>query len=479
MGTGTELNPWLARISKNASDEKGVVVRGKTVGTGFITVFPWLVTCNHVLTDCLNGKSSKDEIESVIYKEIVVDFPFNQELKGKLFVVSVVVSVPSLDQTGDVAVLKLHDLDGNHEASFNQLAIPPYERGAFPEKYTGQDIWSKGFHVSGGDGLNGKTTTNQTNDRIVIELDNIHESIKGASGAPVWGRGEKKIIGMLVSQRGKNAPTLAYQRVYMIPMYKILEVCSEHKKILLQKRVEVNQGVPRDKEKDSVVSVFLQTIDRYGQLSIIEQCEKNNRRCFFFECVASDNPAYLAHHLKIKPYLDKNIYPSGNDQEIQATVLGNISRKGVFESKLVSELDFVEKDFSGSNIFYVPVESLKMIKEVVVDVQFVLSGLDSRYDGINIVVLVACYERSNGFFNKLRDWSFHKKGIVVLPPLESLNYSALCLWLDSLPKFFSKNINVKELKRDFRKILSCDEDQEKYCDIEVQVEKSLLQWYRN
>lgn len=228
-----ELNPWLARISKRKPGEG--IERGSTVGAGFITVFPWLVTCNHVLADCIKGKKSTDKIEEGESIEVVVDFPFRPELGCKLFGVSVVVSKPSdpkreYTTIEDIAVLKLHCLNGEEDDLDGWASRWKYEDNV--NAYTGLDILSKGFHMDEGDELRGKTTTDRTDGRITIEFENADESIKGASGAPVWDG--QTIIGMLVSQRGVGAETFVHKRAHMIPMYKVINACEEHRQALLE-----------------------------------------------------------------------------------------------------------------------------------------------------------------------------------------------------------------------------------------------------
>jgi hypothetical protein len=269
---GVELNPWLARISKRSPGED--TERGSTVGTGFITVFPWLVTCNHVLTSCIKGKNSSDKIEPGECIDVVVDFPFRPELKCKLFGVSVVASVPrnkiqEYTTIDDIAILELHCINGEDSGLEGWASPWKYEDSI--GAYTELAILIKGFHIEKGDELCGDTKTDQTDGRISIEFEKVDESIKGASGAPVWSRGEQAIIGMLATQRGEQAETFTFERAYMIPMYKVINACEDHRQALLEykeDRLDFESGNPEDfrAEAEQELSRLLNTRPMLGLL---------------------------------------------------------------------------------------------------------------------------------------------------------------------------------------------------------------------
>jgi len=232
----TELNSWLGRVSKRKAGDD--CQRDKTVGTGFITIFPWFVTCNHVLTSCIDGKKSTDQVDPGLCETILIDFPFHPELHGKLFTVSVVMSKRlkrdrEYTTIEDIAILQLHQDDNDSELFEGWTSRWLYEKRA--GSHTDLNVVSKGFHLEEGDELRGRTTTDRVDGRITVEFENSEsESIEGASGAPVWSTKGQEIIGMLVSQRGENADKFVYKRAHMIPMYKVIDACEQHRQALLE-----------------------------------------------------------------------------------------------------------------------------------------------------------------------------------------------------------------------------------------------------
>lgn len=224
------LNKWVARISK-ANVTNGKLERGKTVGTGFISVFPWLITCNHVVADCI-GKKSTDMLDAGEISAMVIDFPLFLEKAKGLFRAELVISKPKLespklDDIHDIAILKLIDASG--AMTDDEWASEwKYEQ----VNYEKHKVSAKGFFIEQGSLLEGDSITSCTDGLIELNL-NVDESIRGASGSLVWSKDDHAIIGMLASQRGENAPSFKYKKVYMIPMYKILDACEEHKEALI------------------------------------------------------------------------------------------------------------------------------------------------------------------------------------------------------------------------------------------------------
>lgn len=231
------LDHCLARICKRKVDAvTGEILRGETVGTGFLAVYPWLVTCNHVVAECVKGKKATEAIDVGEVTGLLVDFPVHPELNGVLFKGILHASKPKIDKPGledieDVAILKLELLDTTFALDADDWASKlKYERAT--TAYVDQTIITKGFHLDKSDELRGTTRTRGTDGRISVELSE-QESIKGASGSPVWSEDAQSIIGMLASQRGENAGTFTYKRAYMIPLYKILDACEDLKTAVL------------------------------------------------------------------------------------------------------------------------------------------------------------------------------------------------------------------------------------------------------
>lgn len=230
------LNKWLARISKTSTDQTtGKLKRGELVGTGFITVFPWLMTCNHVVACCEGGKS-EDIFRPGALKSIIIDFPLCNGKEKGLYQAEIVISkpklpTPRLNDIHDVAILRLKLVDGESILEEDDWASQwKYEQGG---NYVDHKVSAKGFFVDKGSLLEGVSKTSCADGLIELDLD-VDESIGGASGAPVWSKDEHTIIGMLSSQRGENAPTFKFKKVYMIPMHKILDACEEHKDAVLE-----------------------------------------------------------------------------------------------------------------------------------------------------------------------------------------------------------------------------------------------------
>lgn len=239
------LNKWAARISK-ANVTGGKLQRGKTVGTGFISVYPWLITCNHVAADCI-GRKSTDTLDAGEITGMVIDFPFYPEKINALFQAEVVVSKPKLKSPDwgdihDIAILRLKLIDGNGIVDGDEWSSEwKYDQSG---NYVNQAVSAKGFFIEKGSLLEGSSRTSCTDGLIELDL-NVDESIVGASGSPVWSLGDHAIIGMLVSQRGESASTFQYKKVYMIPMHKILDACQEHKEALLaykEKKLDFEAG---------------------------------------------------------------------------------------------------------------------------------------------------------------------------------------------------------------------------------------------
>ncbi len=226
------LNKWVARISK-AHVTDGKLERGKIVGTGFISVYPWLITCNHVVADCI-GKKSTDMLDAGEISAMVIDFPLYPGKVNNLFQAEIVVSKPKLsspklDDIHDVAILKLKLMDANGTVVDDEWASEwKYEK----VNYEKHKVSAKGFFIEKASLLEGESITSCTDGLIELDLD-VDESIGGASGSPVWSKDEHAIIGMLSSQRGESAPNFRYKKVYMIPMHKILDACQEHKSAIL------------------------------------------------------------------------------------------------------------------------------------------------------------------------------------------------------------------------------------------------------
>lgn len=241
------LNRWLARISKASTNQTtGKLERGKTIGTGFITVFPWLMTCNHVVASC-EGKNSADLFAPGVLDSMIIDFPLYNGREKDLYQVEIVISkpklpAPSLNDIHDVAILKLKLLDGKSVLEDTDWSSQwKYKQEG---SCVDHEVSVKCFFIDTGSVLEGKTKTSCTDGLIELDL-NVDESIGGASGAPVWSKDENTIIGMLSSQRGENAPSFKYKKVYMIPMHKILDACQEHKDAVLkykEKRLDFEAG---------------------------------------------------------------------------------------------------------------------------------------------------------------------------------------------------------------------------------------------
>lgn len=247
-----KLNQWLARISlasfKEGTDQPE---RGKLVGTGFVTTYPWLVTCNHVVTSCIFGKSSTDTVEPGLLKTLVIDFPFSKDLCGKLFTAELITSCPNDKQAGlndifDIAVLSLKPLIALDSNETEALASTwKYETNH--EFYADHKVKCKGFHIEKGSLLEGESKSVCADGLIELDL-SIDETIGGASGAPVWSDDEQAIIGMLISQRGERAQNFKYKKVYMTPMYKVVDACETHKEALLKHRAKYGEFKQIDDE---------------------------------------------------------------------------------------------------------------------------------------------------------------------------------------------------------------------------------------
>lgn len=260
------LDHCLARICKRKVDAvTGEASRGDTVGTGFLTVYPWLVTCNHVVAECVKGKKATEAIDAGEVTGLLVDFPVHPELNGTLFRGILHISKPKIDKPGlddieDIAILKLELLDVASDLDVVDWASKlKYERAT--ATYLDQSVITKGFHLDKSDELRGTTRTLGTDGRISVELSE-QESIKGASGSPVWGEDAQSIIGMLASQRGDSAGSFVYKRVYMIPLYKILDACEDLKTAVLAAKEQqfdfclMPNPLFQDEMMDEVVTVF-------------------------------------------------------------------------------------------------------------------------------------------------------------------------------------------------------------------------------
>ncbi len=260
------LDHCLARVCKRKVDAaKGEVSRGDTVGTGFLAVYPWLVTCNHVVAECVKGKKATDAIDAGEVTGLLVDFPVHPELNGTLFRGILHTSKPKIDKPGlddieDIAILKLELLDAAPGLDALDWASKlKYERAT--AAYVDQPVITKGFHLDKGDELRGTTRTLGTDGRISVELSE-QESIKGASGSPVWGDDANSIIGMLASQRGEGAGSFVHKRAYMIPLYKILDACEDLKTAVLAAKEQqfdfclMPNPLFQDEMMDEVVAVF-------------------------------------------------------------------------------------------------------------------------------------------------------------------------------------------------------------------------------
>lgn len=228
-----QLNKWIARISK-ANINDGKLQRGKTVGTGFISVYPWLITCNHVVADCI-GKKSTEMLGAGEITGLMIDFPLHPQRVNNLFQAEIVASKPKLtspnwDDIHDIAILKLKLINDDGGVEDEEWACEwRYDQSG---NYIDHAVSAKGFFIEQVSLLEGSSKTSCTDGLIELDLD-IDESIKGASGSPVWSKDDHSIIGMLASQRGENAPNFKYEKVYMVPMHKILDACPEHKAVLL------------------------------------------------------------------------------------------------------------------------------------------------------------------------------------------------------------------------------------------------------
>ena len=247
-----KLNQWLARVSlasfKEGADQPE---RGKLVGTGFITNYPWLVTCNHVVTSCISGKSSADVVEAGLLKTIVIDFPFNKDLCGKLFTAELIASCPNDKQAGlndifDIAVLSLKPLIAL-DSSETEVLGSTWKYETNHESYADHKVKCKGFHIEKGSLLEGESKSVCADGSIELDL-SIDETIGGASGAPVWSDDEQAIIGMLISQRGERAQNFKYKKVYMTPMYKVVDACEKHKEALLKHKAQYSEFKQVDDE---------------------------------------------------------------------------------------------------------------------------------------------------------------------------------------------------------------------------------------
>lgn len=238
---------WVAKISKASATDRTL----KTMGTGFISVYPWLITCNHVVAHCL-GKESSETLDAGEIPGMVVEFPLCDGRVENLYQAELVVSKPKLskpklDDIHDIAILKLRLIDGNDSMEDEDWASEwKYNQSG---NYVDHAVSAKGFFIDQVSLLEGNSKTRCTDGSIELNL-NIGESIKGASGAPVWSLDDHMIIGMLASQRGENAKTFRYEKVYMIPMHKILDACTEHKAALLAyKETKLDFETGRDAEQ--------------------------------------------------------------------------------------------------------------------------------------------------------------------------------------------------------------------------------------
>ena len=212
------------------------------MGTGFLVVYPWLATCNHVLAEVVKNKKATDCLETGDLEGIVIDFPVHPSFSPQLFKGLLHTSKPKLQNAKlndieDIALLQLEPINGSDSNNHYLSWIAPIKYEQSLAEYIEKSFVTKGFHINKCDELKGKTQTRATDGRISIPFTDA-ESIKGASGAPVWSDDARAIFGMLASQRGEGAETYQNQRVYMIPMYKIMDACIELKNAYLNKKNE-------------------------------------------------------------------------------------------------------------------------------------------------------------------------------------------------------------------------------------------------
>jgi hypothetical protein len=232
---GSELDKFVARICKVTFCNDGKIKSSTEVGTGFLTVFPWLVTCNHVVASCIDGWNGYKEIKAGEIDSLRVEFPTHPDYYGQLFQASLHISKPkitnaNLDSIEDIAILKLEISQPN--LGYDNRCAPLRYNLASDDLLSNQ-IMVKGFHIKQGDVIYGHTHGITVTGRISIVFTEKDQKINGASGAPVWSKEANGIIGMLASQRGEEAPNFRLNRSYMIPIQKVLDACSEHREIFL------------------------------------------------------------------------------------------------------------------------------------------------------------------------------------------------------------------------------------------------------
>ncbi|MCI2419042.1 trypsin-like peptidase domain-containing protein [Saccharopolyspora sp. K220] len=163
------------------------------LGTGFVLPGNLIATCAHVVAD-----------------DVMADFPL---LGTSGFAVEVV----ELDETNDVAILRLLDppegvrpapVRLDTEVLGHRFRVPGFT-AAEPE-----GVWAEG-----------KLTGHQGSGRVQMAVDPHHERIaSGFSGAPVWDEQLRGVVGMVVTRSG-NTDTTAH----LVPMGFFRErVDSEH-----------------------------------------------------------------------------------------------------------------------------------------------------------------------------------------------------------------------------------------------------------
>lgn len=256
------LDNFVARIRKQKADGK---IPGSILGTGFLVVYPWLATCNHVLVEAFKNKKATDCLEAGELEGIVIDFPvhsgFSQQLfRGQLHTSKPKLELATLNDIEDIALVKLEPFNKSDSIDCYLSWMVPIKYEQSLDEYVEKSFLTKGFHIDKCDELKGKTQTITTDGRISLPFDDA-ESIKGASGSPVWCDEAQAIFGMLVSQRGEGAETYKNRRVYMIPMYKIMDACEDLKNTYLEKKRELsNFQIHRNDSFQDDILVELETV---------------------------------------------------------------------------------------------------------------------------------------------------------------------------------------------------------------------------
>lgn len=186
--------------------------KGTVAGTGFLISEHYLLTCAHVVSQCLGlGKNAEDiSTTAVKDKKLEIDFPV--DVSGQRQTVEV---VPELWRVGreDIAVLKLaQPLPSRVAVITLNREFPywnhPFAVYGFPKKRP-DGRWVDGKFLGSQPGIDRVQMEGTRSEGLGIE--------PGFSGSPVWNQTLRGVVGMVVARDTEEAAKISF----MIPYEKL------------------------------------------------------------------------------------------------------------------------------------------------------------------------------------------------------------------------------------------------------------------